>query len=131
MSPTTYNPTAIFEQNEVKGGVCEVKDVFAVLAAGTLSQTILNGIAGKQFIILHGQAVSANGLLAGLALRSNTTQLKGLTIPAIAATVPSPNIFFGGEEWGYYRTATSAAIQADTYGAGTVWLSLTYIEVTA
>ncbi len=123
-----YDPKGIFEQNEVKGGVCQVKDVFFTLLAVTNNQVVISGITGKRIVILHGQ-ITATSAAGYVLLNSNPGgNRKGFYIPA--STTIEPNVFFGDQKWGYMRTATSQSIVMDNLSAQPIWVSLTYIEVT-
>lgn len=125
-----YNPTGIFEQIPSKGGVCEVKEAVVNLTAATSNQLVIAAVTGKKLFILHGTMNS--GAAAGSVTfksASGGASKKRYYIPASTA-VPS-NVEIPAILWGNFRTNSGQGLYADTTGADTIYVSITYIEVVA
>ena len=130
MSKIIYDPLGIFEQNEAKGGVCEVKEKVVTLTAATANQTVVAAVTGKSIVVLEGNLYS-QGVAASVAFLdgSGGTVKKRYYIPA--NTLAEPNVQLPRVEWGLMRTTAGTGLFASTAGGAAVECSITYIEVAA
>jgi hypothetical protein len=124
----TYNPTAIFEQNPSKGGVCPVKQVVVTLASATANQTVVAAVAGKSILVLDLNCYS-QGAASTVTLKNGSggTVKRAYYVPA--NTLQDPNVIVPPTAWGLAKTDLGVGLFADTTGAAAVVISLNYIEV--
>lgn len=129
MDASQYDPLAIYQQPESKGGVCEVKHAFVVLTAATANQTVIAAVTGKKIVVLEGTIVNTSTTTTALTFKNGATNMRGYVIPAnnIGA---DPNVPIYTSEYGCMRTSSGTALLADTAAGTSLWVSLSYIEVT-
>ena len=128
MSKIIFDPINLFEQNESKGGVCEVKDVVVTLTAATANQTVIAAVTGKSIVVLEGNLYSeGTAATVNFINGSGGAGRKKYYVPA--NTLAQPNVQLPRVEWGIMRTGSGTGLFANTSGGAAVVVSLTYIEV--
>ena len=123
-----YNPTAIFEQNFDKNGVCTCKSKVITLAGATNNQLGVTAVTGKSIFVLSGNLRSA-GLTSAVTFKSASggTNLYACQVPAIGDNPKNEKI--EPQAWGAFHTNTAEGLYLDNTGADAVTVSLRYIEV--
>ena len=123
-----YNPTAIFEQNPDKNGVCPCKSVVITLAGATNNQLGITAVTGKSIFVLSGNLMSA-GVDSFVTFKSASggTNLYACQVPA--NTDDPKNEKIPAQAWGAFHTESGQGLYVDNSGAATVTVSLRYIEV--
>lgn len=124
MSKIIYDPTGIFEQNESKGGVCEIKQANLSLPALSLNTDFIAGVAGKKIILLS------------LIARANTatTQFAAATF-GLGVVFPAVAVFNETHVWqdlfiGLCESNVGYSLQLATGAGGQIEFAGRYIEVT-
>lgn len=107
---------------------CPVKYVFVVLLAATANQAIIAAVAGKEIYVLEGN-IASTGALSAITFKNGATNIKGYNVPI--NTAATPNVQIPLSSYPIMKTSVNTALNADTAAGGALWVSLTYVEVTA
>lgn len=127
-----YNPTAIFEQNPDKNGVCTVKQAVVGFAAGTNNNLVVAAVTGKYIRCVSLKVVSI-AAAATYVLFKNGSAGTGIanTFPVIANNVAIPNgfLFLPDSYLGHFDNASGDSVVVDVGAGAGVEICFRYIEV--
>lgn len=123
MSKIIYDPLGIFEQNESKGGVCEIKQALVASGGAVVNGTVVAATTGKKIRVLLARwsNISAGALQTNLVGTTATDTFSLATLEKYQISEPVN---------GLVETASGAALLWNATGAS-LQLYVRYIEIAA
>lgn len=123
-----YDPDSIFEQNEQKGGSCDIKSFWQSVSASSTNHELIAAVSGKKhrILVLNALALTNPNLFS---IKSSTSNYKFSDWASNNGGTFPKTSFFKAETVGLIESNSGESLTADTASSGAVVLCGRYITL--